>query len=58
MADEPDTVTIRNVTTEETQEIAAGSVPFFVNDNWVVLTKDGRVNPKPAAALTTTDKDK
>lgn len=52
MADEPDTeVTIRNRTTQEERQVMRGAVPFF--PDWDVLTKDGRVNPKPA---TTTEK--
>lgn len=47
MADEPDTVTIRNKTTGAEQDVFRAAVPFF--PDWDVLTKDGRVNPRPAA---------
>lgn len=52
MADTEDTVTLRSPEGEEIQR-ARAAVPFFLNQGYVALTSDGRVNPSPAPAKKT-----
>lgn len=51
-----DSVTIRSPRGVE-RVVSKAAVPFFTNQDWVVLTADGRVNTKATtAAASSTDK--
>ncbi len=53
-----DTVNIRNTDTGQERTVAKGSLPFFVNQGYVVLTSDGRANTQATkAAQTATEKE-
>lgn len=52
-----DRVTLRSPESQEI-EVAPEAVPFFVNQGYVVLTSDGRVNSKATTSATTTNQEK
>jgi hypothetical protein len=52
VADNSDSVILRSPEGQEIERERA-AVPFFVNQGYVVLTSDGRVNSKATSAATT-----
>jgi hypothetical protein len=55
VADE-DSVTLRSPE-GEVREVGSIAVPFFTNQGYVVLTKDGRVNAKATSAASDNTKE-
>jgi hypothetical protein len=50
--DVPEFVTIRNPRTQQEKDVLKTSLPFFVNQGYVVLDAAGRVNSKATSAAT------